>query len=613
MRFRLRGLAKHIAGTDEREANSEIVDAIGNSRTSSGTDIESGDPEKRSSKEAGIVNADDVTDEKASDASIDASAQHGTQAVEAMTHVWGKKELILVYVLIWIIYFIMAFSSGIVGVLTPYVTSAFESHSLTPVVDIISTLIAGLWKLPYAKILDIWGRPQGFACMVASMTLGLIMMAACNNVKTYAAAQVFYYVGWNGIDFSFTIFIADTSKLRHRAFALAFVSSPYIATTWASGPAAERILATIGFRWGFGIWAIIMPVVCAPLFLIFWFNHLKADKMGLIPKRPSRGDFLQTVLYYGKEFDVIGLLLLSTGLSLFLLSFSIYTYQAEGWKSPMIICFIVFGILLTVAFAVWERFAPTTFVPWYLLKDRTVIFTYVMAGSLYTAWYIWNSYFYSLLIVLFDESVTNATYIGNIYTIGSCAWTLLLGVMMRYYGRVKHYALFFGVPVTILGVGLMIKFRQPDVNIGFIVMTQIFIAFGGGTLVICEQITVMAVCAHNAVSAVLACEAVVASIGSSIGLAIAGAMWTSIFPVKLAQNLPADSLADLDSIYGDITVQSSYPMGSPTRDAINLSYGQTQRLMLITATCLYSITLVSTMFWRDIDVKKMKQREKGLI
>lgn len=109
-----------------------------------------------------------------------------------------------------------------------------------------------------------------------------------------------------------------------------------------------------------------------------------------------------------------------------------------------------------------------------------------MASSLYLPWYIWDSYFYSFCIVVWNVSITNATYIGNIYTIGSCFWSLVLGVGLRYYGKLKIWALVFGVPLTILGVALQIIFRQPDVNIGYIVMCQIFIAFGGGTLVICE-------------------------------------------------------------------------------------------------------------------------------
>ncbi len=523
-------------------------------------------------------------------------------------------ELLLTIFSIWVVEFMLAFSSGIVSTLTPYVTSSFQMHSLTATTSIISSLIGGLFKIPYAKILDIWGRPQAFLIMVSSITLGLVMMAGCNDVKTYCAAQVFYSVGYTGIDFSMTIFVADTSKLRNRAFMLAFTASPYLVTTWAYGPAVNSILSTIGYRWGFGIWAIVLPLICAPLCALFWYNQRKANNLGLIPPRPSRGNAFETFIYYCREFDVIGLLIISTGLALFLLSFSLYSYQKDEWRSPLIICFLIFGGLLMIAFGLYEKYlAPVTFIPWYLLKNRTIIFTYTMAASIYVAWYIWDSYFYSLNIVLFRQSITQATYIGNIYTIGSCFWSLVLGVCIRFNGRIKWYALCFGVPLTILGVGLMIHFRQPGVHIGYIVMCQIFVAFGGGTLVICEQMTVMAVSTHQHIPAVLAMEGLVAYVGSSIGLAIAAAMWTGIFPQKLLENLPASAQSDFASIYGDLTVQASYPVGSPTRIAIDKSYAETQRLMLIAATSLYAITLVSTALWKDIDVKNMTQRTKGLI
>jgi hypothetical protein len=82
------------------------------------------------------------------------------------------------------------------GSLTPYVTSSFLQHSLTATTSVMASLIGGLFQLPLAKILDIWGRPQGFACMTFLLLIGLVMMAVCQNVQTYAAAQVFYWVGY---------------------------------------------------------------------------------------------------------------------------------------------------------------------------------------------------------------------------------------------------------------------------------------------------------------------------------------------------------------------------------------------------------------------------------
>lgn len=105
---------------------------------------------------------------------INEELQKGVQKAQAMTQLWKKRDLIAIFIIIWVIQFVLAFSSGIIGTLTPYVTSSFEQHSLTALTGVISTLIAGLIKLPYAKSIDIWGRAQGFAFMVLSITIGLL-------------------------------------------------------------------------------------------------------------------------------------------------------------------------------------------------------------------------------------------------------------------------------------------------------------------------------------------------------------------------------------------------------------------------------------------------------
>lgn len=86
--------------------------------------------------------------------------------------------------------------SGMGFTLTPVVTSEFQKHGLTATTGVMSSLIGGLSKLPLAKVLDIWGRPQGFALSVIVLVIGLIMMASCVSVEMYAAAQVFYWVGY---------------------------------------------------------------------------------------------------------------------------------------------------------------------------------------------------------------------------------------------------------------------------------------------------------------------------------------------------------------------------------------------------------------------------------
>jgi len=546
---------------------------------------------------------------------IDTTEERGTQAMQAMVHVWTKKQLILCYIFVWLINFVFAFGGGIFGTLTPYITSSFGQHSLTALTDVIAGLIAGIFKLPFAKIMTIWGRPFAMVLAVTLATLGVIMMAGTNNVKTYCAAKVFWYVGYNCVDFTIVVFTADTSKLKNRALIIGYLSSPYLITTYTQGYAVTDILSGIGTRWGFGIFAIFIPLTCIPFISMLYYNEIKARKQGLIEPIPSRGNLSQTIVYYLKEFDVVGLLILATGLAIFLLAFNIYSLQAKQWESPMIICFIVFGVLLIAVFVVWEKwFAPVNFIPWPLLKNRTVIFTYSMAFFTYLAFYVWDSYFYSLLIVLFNQSIVHATYINSIWSMGSCFTCLVYGVFVRYvYGRLKVISAVWAAPLTLLGCGLMIHFREPNQGVGYVVMCYILFSFGAAVNVTNQQATLMAVSKQGDFPALLAGESMVIAIGGAIGSTIAGAMWTGIFPKKLLANLPASALDNFANIYGDIDVQSGYPWGSPEREAINLSYSQTQKLMLSGAMAAYACAWFSIFFWQDLDIRKMKQRTLGLL
>ncbi|KAI1182311.1 siderophore iron transporter mirB [Nemania serpens] len=574
------------------------------------------DPSPRpDDKEAGLATEQaPSSDPESDDDNIEKDAQTGVQNIEAMTKVWTKRDLYIAYILIWLVYFVDAIQQGMSGLLTPYVTSAFEEHSLTATTNVAASIIGGVSKLPLAKILDVWGRPQGYVVTMCFMVLGLILMAACNNVQTYAAAQIFYWVGYNGVSYATTVFIADTSALKNRGLVLAYVSSPYIATVWITGPLTQSVLNTVGWRWGFGIFAIVTPVVCLPLYFLFAWNQHKAVKQGIIVRKKSGRTAIQSIVHYFWEFDIICLILLSAGFTLFLLPFSIFSYQKYGWRDPLTISFIVVGVVLLAASVVWEKyFAPVKYMPWQLLKDRTVIGACILAAVLFVEYYIWTAYFNSFLQVVLRTNIWQTGYIGSIYSIGSCFFSIPVGYAIRRTGRFKWVALYFGVPVTILAIGLLIQFRHSGTNIGWIIFVEIIYAFAGGACVICEQVAIMAAAAHQEVAVVLAIEGMFSSVGGGIGSTVAGAVWTGVFPQKLMEYLPEESKANFTSIYGDLVTQISYPVGSPTHNAIVRAYDDALKNMFIAATAITALGLAAVIMWRDINIKGVKQVKGNVI
>ena len=100
------------------------------------------------------------------------------------------------------------------------------------------------------------------------------------------------------------------------------------------------------------------------------------------------------------------------------------------------------------------------------------------------------------------------------------------------------------------------------------------------------------------IAVVLAVEGMFYSIGGAIGSSISAALWTGIFPKRLAKYLPAETQPDLMLIYGDINKQTLYPKGSRTRMAIEAAYGDAQMYMAIVSTAVLIIALGAVLMWR---------------
>ncbi|KAI9896129.1 hypothetical protein N3K66_009029 [Trichothecium roseum] len=542
-------------------------------------------------------------DPEKDDVSIDGPA--GVRAIQAATSVWTKWHLMAAYGLIWLIYCIIAIQEAVVRSLTPYVTSVFQRHSLTATTGIMSSLIGGLIQIPLAKILDTWGRPQGLALVLFFWVVGFIMMACCNNVETYAAAQVFSDVGSSGVSYTLTVFVSDTSSLRNRALMLSFATSPYIALTWAGGPISQSALKNLSWRWGFGIFAIVIPVVVLPLCALLWWNQRKARKAGLDTGKVTDLSW-KSIKQYCISVDLLGIIILAGGMALLLLPFSIYSYQGDGWRSPIIYLMITFGGLLLITFVLYERYlAPSTFIPYNLLLDRTVFSAGIMFVFYFFNGSVWGSYFGSMLQVVWNVNVENTSYITSIRRVAQCLWGIAVGYFIHRTGRFKWVALVMGIPLQMLANGLMIHLRTSASDVGLVAMAQIFAGFAGAATVLTGELAMMTPSGHQHIAVIIATLNLFCSIGSAAGGTVAAAIWTGVFPERLARYLPDGT--DAAAIYADLNTQLSYPVGSPERLAIDHSYADAQRLMLAASLGLCGGGLICVLLWRNLKVTNYKQ------
>lgn len=298
---------------------------------------------------------------------------------------------------------------------------------------------------------------------------------------------------------------------------------------------------------------------------------------------------------------------------LFLLPFSLETNGRATYGSATFIAMVVIGFLLFFVFAAWEKFvARVHFVRWELFKERTVLGACLLAAVLYYSFYSWDQFYYYYVQVVYNLNTTNTGYMSQIYNIGSCFWGVVFGVYIRYTNHFKRACLFFALPLMILGAGLMIHFRGQENGIGYIIMCQIFIAVAGGTLVIGEDMAVMAAADRDGVPMMLSLIGLFSSVGGAIGTAVVSAINANTFPSVLLANLPDDLKANTTSIYvGGSVTQMSFPVGSPARDAINLAWGQSQKYCCISATAVLVLAIPCIAVWKNYSVDK--HQNKGTV
>ncbi|KAF5024643.1 hypothetical protein F66182_3265 [Fusarium sp. NRRL 66182] len=566
---------------------------------SSGTSSDTLDLVDKNEKEV-IENGNHVT----------ADAQMGIQKAEAAALVWSKKSVYMTYAWIWVCFFMLALQQSILNNVTYYAYSDFQQAPQIATAQILASVIGGVLKLPVAKVLNIWGRAEGFVIFVTVYLLGMVIIASCDGPDGYAAGYVLYFVGYSAVYFIMDVFIADTSGLRNRAFAFAFVSTPFICTAFTGPLAAQSFITTASWRWAVGAFCIIMAFVLFPLAVIFKFFQVKAEKKGLLVKAPSGRTVTQSIIHYWHEFDMIGALLLMAAFVLFLLPFSLASYGRAGYSSASFIAMVVIGIILFPVFAAWERYgARKYFIRWELLKNRTVLGACLLAAILYFSFYSWDQYFYFYVQVVYNLDISNTGYMTQIYNVGSCFWGVVFGVYIRYTKHFKYASLFFGLPLMILGAGLMIHFRGQDDDIGYVIMCQIFIAIAGGTLVIGEDMAVMASADRDGVPMMLAMLNLFASLGGAVGYAVANSIYTNTFPEALQDSLPEEMLADWATIYlGGSNTQLMYPPGSATRDAINYAWGYSQKYNCISATAILVLAIPCIAVWKNYNVDKAQNK-----
>ncbi|KAG6908911.1 hypothetical protein DXG01_002792 [Tephrocybe rancida] len=523
-----------------------------------------------------VSKALDVERVDSTTSSEDTSAYLGVKTVEATHMVYGKYSKWALFISLGLAAYIYSLDGSTTYTYLYYAASEFENHTLISTIQVAQSMIIAVGKPVIAKVADVTSRGSAYA------VVRYIIIASAKNIQTVAGGIILYAIG---LQLLTQIIIADITTLKWRGLVTSLISMPFIVNAFVGANISANIVTGAGWRWGYGMFAILIPVTLLPLISTLLWAENKARKLGIAPKRNSEGkSLIQRLLHVANKLDIPGLLLLGASVALILLPLTLSSTAKGGWNNASMIAMIVVGCVLVPVFAFYDfKFAEYPVIPRRFVMNRSVVIASAIGAFDFISFYISYTYLYSYIVVVKPWTVINTTYFTQTQTVALTVFGIAAGIGMRYLRRYKHL-LVIGLAIRILGVGLMIHSRGANGSDAELVWTQLLQGIGGGFAAVASQVGAQASVPHSDVAMVTAVVLLITEIGGAIGGGIAGAIWSNLMPDKLAVHLSFLSQEERDALFGSITLALKYERGTPVREGVIEAYGDVMKIMTIVAT-----------------------------
>ncbi|KAK2039218.1 major facilitator superfamily transporter [Colletotrichum somersetense] len=523
----------------------------------------------------------------------------GVVRIEALTSAITRTDRVFIFFGV----FLVAYAYGLDGTLRyayqPSATNSYATHSLLATVNVLRAVIAAAAQPTAAKIADVFGRVELVCASVLFYVVGTIVETCATEVKAFAAGAVIYQVGYTMIMLLVEVIVADITSTRARLLFSYIPALPFIINTWVSGNISGAVLANSTWQWGIGMWCIIYPVCALPLIVSLSVVGRRARKQGLLDSYVSPFRTLGLKRFLVELFwqlDVIGIVLVIAVFALILVPFTLAGGFTSSWRSAHIIAPLVIGVLCIPVFVFWERKAKHPLVPFYLMKDRGIVAALGIALGLNWAWYMQGDYLYTVCLVAFDFSITEATRITSLYSFCSVLTGFILGFIVFKVRRLKYFIV-AGTMLFMVAFGLLVHYRGSPSGKSGVIGAQVLLGIAGGMFPYPAQASLQASLKHEHLAIMTGLYLATYNIGSAFGNTVSGAIWTQVLPSTLQENLAQFNNETLATyVYGQpLFAIVDYPIGTPERTAIIESYRHVQRLLTITGICL-TVPLIAFAF-----------------
>ncbi|KAK0103836.1 hypothetical protein ONS96_004946 [Cadophora gregata f. sp. sojae] len=542
-------------------------------------------------------------------------AEIGVSRVEAFNKVLyqsGKSGKVLLWLLgisIGLTMFAYALDQGITTtIFTTMASSTFGQHSSLAAVSTASQIIRAISKPFIGKLADITSRPTTYVVILVFYVVGFVVAASSSTFAAYTMGICFTSVGKSGLDLLSDIIVGDLTPLQWRGFFGAALSIPFVVTVPVNGFIAEGFVDN--WRWGLGMFAIIVPVLLVPAIITLYSMQKRGEKLGMVTiaasKRvragideESRGfRYWSKLLYQGLiDIDIVGLLILGVAFSLILLPFTLAKQTPKGWADGGMVAMLVVGFFMLFVFGLFEIYlAPKPLMTKRILKNRTFIAAVTIYTFNQTASAVRNTYFSSYIYIIKDWTTYQWTVFLGITTMGLSIMGPIVGLIQRYTHRYKTMMI-FGAIARLIAYGLLVTPSGLMIqDTARLIVAQLLFCLGSFN-VVGARVGSQASVPHEDMASVIALLTLWSTLGSSIGSAVSSAIWTNEMLDQMYMEMPGVDGKTVRTLYGNIKkLRTSYDFDDPVRQGAIRAYSYVNGHIAIAALVLSAIPLLATLF-----------------
>ncbi|KAF9586155.1 hypothetical protein BGW38_009152 [Lunasporangiospora selenospora] len=533
-------------------------------------------------------------------------AEDGSKAPEVESYsrildrsLWTRKEFLILSAGVLIQACAYSFEANLYFGILNYVTGYFTASSIGSILPTILEILKAALVPFYIKISDVVGRAESISIAMFIYLVGFVIQGTSRSFVDLAVGQIFYGMGATGVMALTQVLIADTTRLIDRGIMFALWDVPGLASIFMAQALIDPLTipkkdeSKDKWRMGFLAMGLVSLVGVAVLLTPLWYLQLKA-------KRTKNRVFQRrSVRWLLHEFDAIGALLLTAGMSLTLLPLILANTYEGNWKNGAVIAMICSGVASIILLVIWEtKYTDRPIMSMKIWANRTA-FGGLVIGLVFA---IMNSvnYQYFTLYLNVSRGITfgEALLLERGYPVVWIVCQLITALLMKRFKTCRPFV-WIGIIIHVLGVGLMIPARAPSSSDAFLVISQAIAGGGAGIANVASSVAVTGIVDKKDVATVVGVQQVLASVGYAVGGALAGGVWTQYLPTRLAKHITSpydENLALNDPL-------EYIPNLDPvTKSQLVTAYGDSQMLMSIITCCIAVIACICTLMMKHVDL-----------